>query len=927
MSKEPEDSVDPTYAANKEDLARCMRMLRARADMPSYRELEKQALAKGGSLPRTTLSEVLNGKRFPTRAFLLLFVDVCGEPFERHEAWRQVWNRLSVQYRVDQRELVVPEGDLLTTTRRRLEEVEERAERLGADLTQATARVAELGGLVEETGGVWRQAVTRLAEQGHLTLAEQALEALIHLHRALSREHSPNCLALRYEYAMLIAGHDDQRALVLLRELLTTCREALGPNDSLTFTVQRELTRQGLVAPAEPADTGNPAQALPTGWNVEPRNPGFHGREIILTRLRQSFATGSGIQVLRGWSGVGKTQIAIEYAHRFSMNYRIVWWIDAEDPVLIGKQLADLAVQLQLVDPGADTANAVAVLKGYLHGTHDWLLLFDNAEDPALMRKWLPGGDGHVLITSRTGGWSHLAATTHVNVMERVESVELLRTHEPALDPKEADELAAALGDLPLALVQASVFLAETVTDLQDYLRLLNERPREVLSEGSVGDYPLPLAAAIALTINRLADMEPVGLALARLCAFLAPETIPVEWLIGVHQVKDSTGPLAALAAAAGDGILLRRGLAAMSRFGLAVNSRGGIRLHRLTQSVIRDQLTPEDQECVRDHARALLVTNSPGDPEDPDVWPAWSRMVPHLLAVEPATAKDAELRVMACNAGWYLIERGDADASARLSAELYQVWQLDLGPQHPHTLAAARDLARAQRERGQYAEAAELYEEALARAQAGPGPDDPLTIRIEHGYAIDLHLLERYAESHDLQEDAWERYKRVQGVDHPHTLHAANHLARAKFALGRLEEARDLHAETLSRYRTILGDDHPDTLRCANNLAVDLRSLGDLQQAYQLQTDTLTRRRRALGENHPHTLQSAISLVETLQIMGRNVEAHDLHRDTLDRYRRILGENHPETQRAAMNATSILFSSDRRDDAAAQSDTGENSQ
>ncbi|MFI6453285.1 FxSxx-COOH system tetratricopeptide repeat protein [Streptosporangium amethystogenes] len=878
--------------------------------------MEKRALDSGRSLPRTTLSEVLNGKRFPTRAFLLTFVELCGVPPEQQGAWRQAWNRLSVQYRVDLRQNAAPVADRLNEAQLRLREAETLAEHLQDELSRLRTRAGEPPA---ELVPVWRQVAGALADQGRWELAERALRSVIELCRRLSGDGSPAGLTLRYELALITARQDDGRASELLHELLADCRGALAATDPLIAAVRDALARH---APENEPEEAEPepdrgSGTLPTVWNVEPRNPEFTGRQAVITDMRRRLRSGGSavVQVLRGWGGIGKTQIAIEYAHRFSDGYQIVWWIDAEDPVLIGKQLAELAEQLRLVDHGADTASAVALLKAHLRGRDGWLLLFDNAEDPALIRKWLPGGPGHVVITSRTGGWEHLAATIHINVMKRPESVDLLRSHGPGLDLREADELANALGDLPLALVQASVFLAETVTDLHDYLRLLRSRPREVLSEGNAGDYPLPLAAAIGLTMDRLAQLDPIGLALAQLCAFLAPETIPVEWLVGDHPVVSGPhDPPAALAT--GDAIALRRGVASMGRFGLAINARGGIRLHRLTQSVIRDRLSPEAQRQLRDHARALLVGNQPGDPEDPDNWPRWARMVPHLLALDPAVEAEPELRETACNAGWYLIERGDVDAAVRLSAELYDNWRDTLGPGHRHTLTAARDLARALRERGEYDQAARLYEDALARAGEALGADDPLTLRIEHGFAIDLHLLGRYAEAYDLQHDALTRYRRVLGVDHPHTLHSANHLAVALHALGQFDQARALHEETLARYRDVLGDDHPDTLRSANNLAVDLRSLSDHERARALQTDTLARRRRTLGEDHPHTLQSATSLSETLHGMGRPQEALPLQEETLGRYLHVLGGNHPETLRARANLIDMLLALGRDEDA-----------
>ena len=125
----------------------------------------------------------------------------------------------------------------------------------------------------------------------------------------------------------------------------------------------------------------------------------------MLTELQRRLRAGEGtlvVQALYGLGGVGKTQLAIEYAHRFAADYDLVWWIDAEQPVLIPDQLSGLATRLALPAGGtvAETVERLlAELRG--RGRDRWLLIFDNAEDPAALAPFLPGGTGHVLITSR----------------------------------------------------------------------------------------------------------------------------------------------------------------------------------------------------------------------------------------------------------------------------------------------------------------------------------------------------------------------------------------------------------------------------------------------------------------------------------------------------------------------------------------------
>src|SRR3954467_6808715 len=291
--------------------------------------------------------------------------------------------------------------------------------------------------------------------------------------------------------------------------------------------------------PREEAPSGDRpgfAGSLPAVWKVPPRNPRFTGRDGMLTELRRRLGGGEGtlvVQALYGLGGVGKTQLAIEYAHRFAGDYDLVWWIDAEQPVLIPDQLAGLATRLAL-PAGGTVADTVERLLAELRGRDRWLLVFDNAEQPQQIAAYRPGGVGHVLITSRSPGWGALGGRMEVDVLARAETIALLCARIPALDEELADKLAAELGDLPPPAARAAGYLEQTDLPAADYLRRFRTRRVTLLTRGDVVGYAGRIDTTWALSLERLRAQHPAAVALLQLAAFLAPEPIPLA-LIGGH--------------------------------------------------------------------------------------------------------------------------------------------------------------------------------------------------------------------------------------------------------------------------------------------------------------------------------------------------------------------------------------------------------
>jgi hypothetical protein len=661
------------------------------------------------------------------------------------------------------------------------------------------------------------------------------------------------------------------------------------------------------------ADPGLPG-SVPRVWNIPARNPGFTGRDDLLEAVRERLLAGDKavVQALHGMGGVGKTQLAAEYAHRFAGAYDLAWWINSAQSGLISDQFAALGAALGCVPATAGTQVVRAVVLAELRERSRWLLVFDNAENPADVTPWLPGRGGHVLITSRERGWAEVAAPVEVDVLARPESAAILQARVRGLTGADADRLAAELGDLPLAIAQAAGFMAETGMAPVQYLGLLRTRAGQLLAQVPRGSsYPQSLAAATQLIADRLARDDPAAAQLASLCAFMAPEPIPGELLTGTTSAMPGE-----LAAQVADPLAWRLTLAHLAGQWLArIDDRGGVQMHRLTQAILRDRLTPEQAAATRARTEAMLAASNPGDPDNPATWPRWVRLMPHLRHADLAATDSPGLRQLGCDGCWYLLARGAATAPAGtdplaryiptaydLARDLRQQWRDRLGDDHEHTLEITRYLGWALQAMGRYAEARDLDQDTLDRKRRVLGEDHPSTLVCANHLVNDLRLLGELNAARDLARDSLDRTRRVLGQDHPGTLRTAQYLAATLRELGEAQAARDLNQDTLDRQRRVRGQDHPDTLRTATNLALDLRDLGEVQAARDLNQDTLDRRRRVLGHDHPDTLRSATQLATNLRDLGEVRAARDLDQDTLDRKRQVLGEDHPDTLTSASN-------------------------
>ena len=446
------------------------------------------------------------------------------------------------------------------------------------------------------------------------------------------------------------------------------------------------------------AESPVPASTAPprTTWNLPAPLSQVLVREELLAQLGATVAAG-GPALLRdvdGGIGTGASTAMIEFAHLHHADYDIAWWVPAQDPDLIPDRLAELAEVLGLARPSDPAEQAMAGLFAALRERGRWLLAFDDADSPHAVARFLPEGPGHAMITSADPSWADVATTVAVPAFSRAESVALLTARH--CEPEDAAQLAAVLEDRPVAIDLAGALLAETGMGVDTFLGCLAERR-------AVGDDPS--IATWQVAFDRLAHDDPAAFALLTMVAWLGAAPVPLTLLLEHPDIGPAFG-------SDPDDFVER--LAVLHHRGMAQVSADAVQLHRMPAALLVDRTGADQGWAAR--AVRLLRAAAPEPPSyDSATWPAWRRLLPHVLTTtDPARALDevaVEVVWLLGRAGSYLAARGQPRAARALLEDAYELGLRRLGEQHPETVASAQELAADLHELGMHDQARALLQ------------------------------------------------------------------------------------------------------------------------------------------------------------------------------------------------------------------------
>lgn len=598
------------------------------------------------------------------------------------------------------------------------------------------------------------------------------------------------------------------------------------------------------------------------------------------------------------------------------------------------------------LQPSSDASSTVAaVLEALRIGVPytNWILVFDNAESPESVRQFFPaGGPGNILVTSRNPQWASLARPLEVDVFTREESKQLLRIRGPEISDADANRLAKALGDLPLAIEQAAAWHAETGMPVDEYLRLLEEKRVDLLRGTAPLGNQLPVIAAWNISLDQLEAKNPAAYQLLQVFSFFAPE--PIARALFARMPRDSITP--ELDAALEDPIRLGQVIRDIGRYSLARfdHRTNSLQMHRLVQVALQFRMTQEDRATMRRGAHLLLATSDPNDPTDALRWDRYGALYPHVVVSEAVQSDETWVRNLVVNEVKYLQRWGDYESCLELARTAHDTWSARLGEEHSQTLQVARQLSFLLFSMGRYKEAAHLNTAVLEayRRSVGPhhqdtlaalgnvaidhrgsgafadalelseavhrqyleliGPEDPETLRAAHNLGVSLRLVGDFARALELDQETWHSRIQTFGQDHVSSLHNWLTVISDLRELGDYESALADNREITEQAAALLGSTNPFTLLCVRQLSIALRKAGAYEEAAAAAEQIRTELVRRYGDRNPESMAATLELTIHLRYQGSLDEALALGTDICGRYEETYGKHHPHALSAAVN-------------------------
>jgi tetratricopeptide (TPR) repeat protein len=648
------------------------------------------------------------------------------------------------------------------------------------------------------------------------------------------------------------------------------------------------------------------------------RNESFVGRESQLVQLEAKlFSNDQTTTTLAivGLGGTGKSQLALEVAHRTRLNNKScsVFWMDASNMNSLHRSYASVARKLGI--PGcdndqADTKQVVTHCVAEL-STRQCLLVFDNVEDitvrsssssstseAADLSAVLPHSKlCSVIFTTTESEIAEALAPRNVTALQELAPDEALIMLQNRLtsalsnaEQQNAVHLLGQLSYLPLAVVQTAACINAGEMTIQEYQAQLDEHKRAAfkynddsfkgdLRERSSRDI---IAATLSLSMRQVRRSNAVAANYLFLAACVDRKDILLDILdVDSPQAREDA-------------------VKVLERYALVTRrpAESALDVHRLVHSALRKRLQAEGrlQEWIQRMIAQILRLFPNNNHTNRS---KWRRLLPHAQSILLHTQGDnnKERLDLAWKCAMALCSDGQFKAAKELFVQVIETRRSVLGEEHLDTLTSIVNLASTYRNQGQWREAEELQVQVIETTKRILSDEHPHTLTSISNLTLTYMNQRRWREAEELQVQVIETRKRVLGDEHPNTLGSIHNLAATYMSQRRWREAEELQVQVMETMKRILGDEHPDTLTSIANVASTYMNQGQWRETEELEVQVMETRQRILGDEHPDTLSSMHNLAFTLKLRSRHKEALVLINKCFQCRRKVLGEQHPDTQ------------------------------
>jgi tetratricopeptide (TPR) repeat protein len=656
--------------------------------------------------------------------------------------------------------------------------------------------------------------------------------------------------------------------------------------------------------PIFPGSVATPVAALPKPRfpghlpfnNLNRRNPLFTGRDDILEKIHEAFKSGNTTaltQAIIGLGGVGKTQIVLEYAHRYGYLYDMIWWVHAETELTLIKDYRDFALTKGLITNEVEEQDRIIkVVKNWLNSNDNWLFIFDDSETDVNLYGFLSSSSrGHTLITSRYKNYQRLGSVTPIDVYKPEEASNFLKKSTQLNDDAGANKLGAILGYLPLALDQAAAYIFETNINFDHYVERFKRYKLALFDENIPFDYHSTVAVTWQVSLEKIAYES--AKQLLYLLSYFAPDNFDINLFINYSTLLPEP-----LASDVINNLAFDKILAELTRYSLirvSNNSRSSI--HSLLQEVIRQFVTTTEW-IAYDLSIIRQVFNF--DRKDTNNWGQLNELLPHVMSVTSyANSNNINLNTVSWlyfKSGCWLIQTAEYNEALKWNFKALEIQYPILGPDNPDIATIYNNIAIAYNHTGSFSNALEYHKKALYIRERVYGTDNTITAESRNNIAVMYVIMGDVSRALELYRKNLTIYEKDFGVEHIETVTTLNNIADAYDRLGDYQKAFDLYQNILQIRSKVLGLNHPDTASTYNNIAIIYSEMNDYQHALDFHQIALSIREKVLGTSHPDTAASYVNIAGIISKYGNYTLALELYQKALKIYEITAGINHPDT-------------------------------